>query len=110
MADFRYYAAGQYTGAAQRKPCLCTCADAGGLCGRIAVGRVHRGTLKEGMNMTLVKRNGDMFKSKIKELHVFEGLGRVKTNEVSSHSVQAFAEYVSGNLVVSNLPGQIHRY
>lgn len=34
------------------------------------------------MNITLVKRNGDMFKSKIKELHVFEGLGRVKTNKV----------------------------
>ena len=57
---------------------LITSLDYSSYTGRIAVGRVHRGTLKEGMNITLVKRNGDMFKSKIKELHVFEGLGRVK--------------------------------
>ena len=63
---------------------LITSLDYSSYTGRIAVGRVHRGTLKEGMNVTLVKRNGDMLKSKIKELHVFEGLGRVKTSEVSS--------------------------
>ena len=58
---------------------LITSLDYSSYTGRIAVGRVHRGTLKEGMNVTLVKRNGDMLiKSKIKELHVFEGLGRVK--------------------------------
>ena len=68
---------------------LITSLDYSSYTGRIAVGRVHRGTLKEGMNITLVKRNGDMFKSKIKELHVFEGLGRVKTNEVSSGDICA---------------------
>ena len=68
---------------------LITSLDYSSYTGRIAVGRVHRGTLKEGMNVTLVKRNGDMLKSKIKELHVFEGLGRVKTSEVSSGDICA---------------------
>ena len=68
---------------------LVTSLDYSSYTGRIAVGRVHRGTLKEGMNVTLVKRNGDMLKSKIKELHVFEGLGRVKTSEVSSGDICA---------------------
>ena len=68
---------------------LITSLDYSSYTGRIAVGRVHRGTLKEGMNITLAKRNGDMLKSKIKELHVFEGLGRVKTNEVSSGDICA---------------------
>ena len=57
--------------------------------GRIAVGRVHRGTLKEGMNITLAKRDGSLIKSKIKELHTFEGLGRKKTNAVSSGDICA---------------------
>ena len=56
---------------------------------RIAVGRVHRGTLKEGMNITLAKRDGSLIKSKIKELHTFEGLGRKKTNAVSSGDICA---------------------
>ena len=57
--------------------------------GRIAVGRVHRGVLKEGMNVSLAKRNGSFVKSKIKEVHVFEGLGRVKTTEVHSGDICA---------------------
>ena len=57
--------------------------------GRIAVGRVHRGTLKEGMNITLAKRDGSMVKSKIKEVHTFEGLGRKKTDAVSSGDICA---------------------
>ena len=57
--------------------------------GRIAVGRVHRVTLKEGMNITLAKRDGSLIKSKIKELHTFEGLGRKKTNAVSSGDICA---------------------
>ncbi len=68
---------------------LITSLDYSSYTGRIAVGRVHRGTLKEGMNITLAKRNGEMMKSKIKELHVFEGLGRVKTSEVSSGDICA---------------------
>ncbi len=49
--------------------------------GRIAVGRVHRGTLQAGQSITLAKRDGSMIKTKIKELYVFEGLGkeRIKT-------------------------------
>ena len=63
---------------------LITSLDYSAYTGRIAVGRVHRGTLKEGMNITLAKRDGSLIKSKIKELHTFEGLGRKKTNAVSS--------------------------
>ncbi len=49
--------------------------------GRIAVGRVHRGTLQAGQNITLAKRDGTQVKTKVKELYVFEGLGkeRIKT-------------------------------
>ena len=49
--------------------------------GRIAVGRLHRGTLQAGQAITLAKRDGTMVKTKIKELYVFEGLGkeRIKT-------------------------------
>ena len=57
--------------------------------GRIAVGRVHRGTLKEGMNITLAKRDGTLVKSKIKEVHTFEGLGRKKVESVSSGDICA---------------------
>lgn len=63
---------------------LITSLDYSSYTGRIAVGRVHRGTLKEGMNITLAKRDGSMVKSKIKEVHTFEGLGRKKTDAVSS--------------------------
>ncbi len=68
---------------------LITSLDYSAYTGRIAVGRVHRGTLKEGMNITLAKRNGSLIKSKIKELHTFEGLGRKKTNAVSSGDICA---------------------
>ncbi len=44
--------------------------------GRIAVGRIHRGTIEAGMNVSLVKREGVILKSKIKELYLFEGLGK----------------------------------
>ena len=68
---------------------LITSLDYSSYTGRIAVGRVHRGTLKEGMNVSLAKRDGSIVKSKIKEVHVFEGLGRVKTTEVSSGDICA---------------------
>ena len=68
---------------------LITSLDHSAYTGRIAVGRVHRGTLKEGMNITLAKRDGSLIKSKIKELHTFEGLGRKKTNAVSSGDICA---------------------
>ena len=68
---------------------LITSLDYSAYTGRIAVGRVHRGTLKEGMNITLAKRNGTQVKSKIKELNTFEGLGRKKVESVSSGDICA---------------------
>jgi len=68
---------------------LITSLDYSAYTGRIAVGRVHRGTLKEGMNITLAKRDGTMVKSKIKELNTFEGLGRKKVESVSSGDICA---------------------
>src|SRR5690606_7304381 len=59
--------------------------------GRIAIGRVFRGTLKEGANMSLCKKDGSIKKVKIKELHVFEGLGRVKVAEVNSGEICAIS-------------------
>lgn len=68
---------------------LITSLDYSSYVGRIAVGRVHRGTLKEGADVTLCKRDGGKVKSKIKELHTFTGLGRSKTNEVKSGDICA---------------------
>jgi len=59
-----------------------TSLDYSAFVGRIAIGRVHRGTLKEGSNMALCKADGVIKKVKIKELQSFEGLGRVKVSEV----------------------------
>jgi len=49
--------------------------------GRIAVGRLFRGNLKENMPVSLVKRDGTILKQRIKELYVFEGLGKIRTKE-----------------------------
>ena len=68
---------------------LITSLDYSSYTGRIAVGRIHRGILKEGMNVCLAKRDGSFIKSKIKEVHVFEGLGRSKTTEVASGDICA---------------------
>ena len=68
---------------------LITSLDYSSYTGRIAIGRVHRGTFKENMPIALVKRDGSVVKCKIKELHVFEGLGRIKTNQVSSGDICA---------------------
>ncbi|KGL53817.1 GTP-binding protein TypA [Porphyromonas canoris] len=68
---------------------LITSLDYSKYVGRIAIGRVHRGSLKEGQDITLCKRDGSMVKSKIKELNVFEGLGRKKVEEVSSGDICA---------------------
>ncbi|MVM39877.1 translational GTPase TypA [Spirosoma sp. HMF3257] len=57
--------------------------------GRIAIGRVHRGTLKEGANMALIKADGSVKKVKIKELQSFEGLGKVKVAEVACGDICA---------------------
>ncbi len=68
---------------------LITSLDYNPYVGRIAVGRVHRGTLKEGMNVTLFKRDGSSVKQKIKELRTFAGLGQQKVEEVSSGDICA---------------------
>lgn len=57
--------------------------------GRIAVGRIHRGELCEGMDVALCKRDGSIVKSRIKELDVFEGLGRTKVSSVRSGDICA---------------------
>ena len=49
--------------------------------GRIAVGRVHRGSIQMGDTVTIVQRNGEIHRSAVKELYLFEGLGKVKTKE-----------------------------
>ncbi|HRG57488.1 MAG TPA: translational GTPase TypA [Bacteroidia bacterium] len=61
-----------------------TSLDFSSFVGRIAIGRVFRGNIRENMPVSLVKRDGSIVKSRIKELFVFEGLGRAKVNEVKS--------------------------
>ena len=68
---------------------LITSLDYSPYTGRIAIGRVHRGTLNEGANITLVNRNGEESKMRIKELHTFEGLGRKRAESVSSGDICA---------------------
>ncbi len=68
---------------------LITSLDFSSFTGRIAIGRLQRGVLKEGMNISLVKRDGKIIKSKIKELHTFEGLGRKKVTEVVAGDICA---------------------
>ena len=68
---------------------LITSLDYSPYVGRIAVGRVHRGTLREGMDVSLVKRDRSVVKTRIKELHTFTGLGRTRTPEVKSGDICA---------------------
>ena len=68
---------------------LITSLDYSSYTGRIAVGRVHRGVLRDGMNITICHRDGSKEKTKIKELHTFEGMGHKKTDEVCSGDICA---------------------
>ena len=68
---------------------LITSLDYSSFTGRIAIGRLQRGVLKSGMQISLVKRDGKIIKSKIKELHIFEGLGRKKVDEVQAGDICA---------------------
>ncbi len=68
---------------------LITSLDFSNYVGRIAVGRVHRGILREGMEIALCKKDGSISKQKIKELHTFEGMGRKKVAEVGSGDICA---------------------
>ncbi len=68
---------------------LITSLDYSKYVGRIAVGRVHCGELREGQDIVLCKRDGSQVKSKIKEIDVFEGLGRTKVQAVQSGDICA---------------------
>ena len=68
---------------------LITSLDYSNYTGRIAVGRVHRGTLKDGMKVTICHRDGTMEKEQIKELHTFEGITHRRIDEVSSGDICA---------------------
>lgn len=68
---------------------LITSLDYSKYVGRIAVGRVHRGTLKENMEVSLCKRDGSIVKTKIKEINTFEGLGRAKVSQVECGDICA---------------------
>ena len=68
---------------------LITSLDYSSFTGRIAIGRLQRGTLEANQAVTLVKRDGSKLKSKIKELHVFEGLGRKKVEKINAGEICA---------------------
>ena len=68
---------------------LITSLDYSNYTGRIAVGRVHRGVLREGMSITIAHRNCQLKKTRIKELHTFTGMGRQKAAEVGSGDICA---------------------
>ncbi|MFC4632488.1 translational GTPase TypA [Dokdonia ponticola] len=68
---------------------LITSLDFSSFTGRIAIGRLNRGELKEGMQVSLVKRDGTIKKTRIKELHTFDGLGRLKVESVQAGDICA---------------------
>ena len=68
---------------------LITSLDYSNYTGRIAVGRVHRGTITEGMKCTIAHRDGTLEKTQIKEVHTFEGMTRSRTQSVSCGDICA---------------------
>ncbi len=68
---------------------LITSLDFSSYVGRIAIGRVHRGELREGQEIALCKKDGSVVKQRIKELHTFEGMGRKKVESVKSGDICA---------------------
>ena len=68
---------------------LITSLDYSNYVGRIAVGRVHRGVIREGMEVGLCKKDGSVTRQKINELHTFEGMGRKKVGQVESGDICA---------------------
>ena len=68
---------------------LITSLDYSSYTGRIAVGRVHRGTLKDGMQVTIAHRDGSTEKTKIKELHTFDGMGHSRIDQVDCGDICA---------------------
>ncbi|MEY3417308.1 MAG: hypothetical protein RL060_1420 [Bacteroidota bacterium] len=68
-----------------------TSLDYNNFTGRIAIGRLKRGVLKEGSQIVLAKADGSFKKVKVKELHIFEGLGKVKVDEVQPGDICAIS-------------------
>ncbi len=68
---------------------LITSLDYSNYTGRIAVGRVHRGKLTDGMNIVICHRDGTQERTKIKELHTFEGIGHKRVDSVESGDICA---------------------
>ena len=68
---------------------LITSLDFSTFVGRIAVGRLHRGELKEGQNIVLAKRDGSQEKHKVKEVFVFEGIEKVKVDKIQAGDICA---------------------
>lgn len=68
---------------------LITSLDYSSYVGRIAIGRVHRGEVREGMEVALCKKDGSVVRQRIKELHTFEGMGRKKVESVKSGDICA---------------------
>ncbi|MCK0160403.1 translational GTPase TypA [Allomuricauda sp. F6463D] len=68
---------------------LITSLDFSSFTGRIAIGRLQRGKLREGQQVSLVKRDGSIVKTRIKELYTFEGLGRLRVEEVVAGDICA---------------------
>ena len=67
-----------------------TSLDYSSFIGRIAVGRIFRGIIKENMPVSVVKRDGRIQKSRIKELFIFDGLGKLKVPEAETGDICAF--------------------
>ena len=72
-----------------RTQMLITSLDFSSYTGRIAIGRLHRGVLKENMPVSLVKRDGSITKTRIKELHTFEGVGRRRVEDIQPGDICA---------------------
>ncbi|KAB1064542.1 translational GTPase TypA [Salibacter halophilus] len=68
-----------------------TSIDYSSFIGRIAIGRVNRGEVRENMNVVLLKRDGSSVKSKVKELFTFEGLGKKKAESAEAGDIVALA-------------------
>ncbi len=68
---------------------LITSLDYSSYVGRIAIGRVHRGEIRENMDVALCKKDGSVVRQRIKELHTFEGMGRKKVTSVKSGDICA---------------------
>lgn len=68
---------------------LITSLDYSSFTGRIAIGRVQRGSIQQGAQVSLVKRDGGVQKSRIKEVYVFEGLGRKKVESAVAGDICA---------------------